>query len=540
MTNGITRASLILIGSNIRPEWYLPEALRILQDNYGPIIRLGRAWLTDPWRAEPPEFLNVAVVLGGEPSTTALHSIERQLDRPVDHDSSAPRTIDIDLQVIGTLSSNRGVHRMIAEDEASQDWREKPYAVPAVADVLDEVVFNDRCVQTGLNGLGELDLASVRAVGRLECIDGTVETRKRLESLAVMAERHLKESYIQNDLPIVAVCEFKNVISIAQTSVVRLNDRTAHAEMCVLRSAAKASGNRDMRNAVLYCTHEPCQMCLSAAASAGVSCVGWSIDKWEQPWLYRLSFGSAMKYRDLEMLYLARGIQKMPILEAVRHCLSTFYMDKLSECSPTKLPVTAFYDRIAGEYDDPLAHPVSVVANGISRDYLRELLRITTGQILDLGCGVSDPLDGRRVIGLDVSATMLARRSSLYPGANGIIMDLNHPTQLTERASGAIGSLLVDHIDDLVGFLQWLDKNLECGASVVFTWFKPATLPPERYMSGGFRYRTVDGLILETSSRQRSCDVIVEYFEKAGFQTPDIAEYQVGENIVLQVLKCHK
>ena len=53
-------------------------------------------------------------------------------------------------------------------------------------------------------------------------------------------------------------------------SVSRL-DPTAHAEVLALRDAAQRVGNYRLVGATLYCTVEPCLMCLGAAMLARVS-----------------------------------------------------------------------------------------------------------------------------------------------------------------------------------------------------------------------------------------------------------------------------
>ena len=47
-------------------------------------------------------------------------------------------------------------------------------------------------------------------------------------------------------------------------------DPTAHAEICVLRDAARALGNYRLVNATLYVTVEPCLMCVGALVHARV------------------------------------------------------------------------------------------------------------------------------------------------------------------------------------------------------------------------------------------------------------------------------
>lgn len=62
------------------------------------------------------------------------------------------------------------------------------------------------------------------------------------------------------------------VIAEAGNGPIALSDPTAHAEIRVLREAAKLSGNYRLKPALtLYVTLEPCTMCASALSHARVS-----------------------------------------------------------------------------------------------------------------------------------------------------------------------------------------------------------------------------------------------------------------------------
>jgi tRNA(adenine34) deaminase len=55
-----------------------------------------------------------------------------------------------------------------------------------------------------------------------------------------------------------------------RNSPIALSDPTAHAEILALRDAAARSGNYRLPGAVLYCTVEPCLMCLGAMLHARI------------------------------------------------------------------------------------------------------------------------------------------------------------------------------------------------------------------------------------------------------------------------------
>lgn len=61
------------------------------------------------------------------------------------------------------------------------------------------------------------------------------------------------------------------VISCAHNQVETLSDASAHAEMLCMRQAAHARRNWRLLDSTLYCTLEPCAMCLSAALAFRVA-----------------------------------------------------------------------------------------------------------------------------------------------------------------------------------------------------------------------------------------------------------------------------
>jgi guanine deaminase len=61
--------------------------------------------------------------------------------------------------------------------------------------------------------------------------------------------------------------------------VVLDNDPTAHAEVVAIRTACQALGTFDLTGATLYCSCEPCPLCLSAALWARIDRVQFAADR---------------------------------------------------------------------------------------------------------------------------------------------------------------------------------------------------------------------------------------------------------------------
>jgi guanine deaminase len=64
-----------------------------------------------------------------------------------------------------------------------------------------------------------------------------------------------------------------------QNRVTRDVDPTAHAEVVAIRAAAQASGDFSLAGTTLYCSCEPCPLCLSAALRARVDRIVFAADR---------------------------------------------------------------------------------------------------------------------------------------------------------------------------------------------------------------------------------------------------------------------
>lgn len=73
------------------------------------------------------------------------------------------------------------------------------------------------------------------------------------------------------EVPIGAVMVCRGeIIARGQNSVIRSSDPTAHAEIVVLRQAARTFGNYRLLGCTLYVTLEPCAMCAGALIHARI------------------------------------------------------------------------------------------------------------------------------------------------------------------------------------------------------------------------------------------------------------------------------
>lgn len=96
---------------------------------------------------------------------------------------------------------------------------------------------------------------------------------EREKDLFFMKEalKEAKKAFEKDEVPVgaVLVCKGK-IISRGHNQIELLQDATAHAEMICLTSGAAALENWRLSEGTLYCTLEPCCMCLGAMFSSRI------------------------------------------------------------------------------------------------------------------------------------------------------------------------------------------------------------------------------------------------------------------------------
>jgi tRNA(adenine34) deaminase len=88
-----------------------------------------------------------------------------------------------------------------------------------------------------------------------------------------------RASAAAGEVPIGAVLVHNDVVlARSGNRTIRDNDPTAHAELIVLREAARLLGNHRLADTVLYVTLEPCAMCAGAIVQARVPHLVYAAD----------------------------------------------------------------------------------------------------------------------------------------------------------------------------------------------------------------------------------------------------------------------
>jgi 2-amino-4-hydroxy-6-hydroxymethyldihydropteridine diphosphokinase len=151
--------AFIELGSNIRPEDYLPRAVASLEA-VGRILAISNAYQNPAISKEPqPDYINAAVMI----ETTllpfelrdSLRSIEEQLERVRTEDKYAPRTIDLDIALYGDMIIDHPLLKVPDEHIFTRPHLaltlaecEPDYIHPQSGDTLREIA--DRFTKPGL------------------------------------------------------------------------------------------------------------------------------------------------------------------------------------------------------------------------------------------------------------------------------------------------------------------------------------------------------------------------------------------------------
>jgi tRNA(adenine34) deaminase len=88
----------------------------------------------------------------------------------------------------------------------------------------------------------------------------------------------------ENEVPVgaILVSPSGQILAADHNQMIGLSDPTAHAEILLLRHAAKKMGNYRLLNTICYVTIEPCIMCMGALVHARISRIvfGTTDTKW--------------------------------------------------------------------------------------------------------------------------------------------------------------------------------------------------------------------------------------------------------------------
>jgi guanine deaminase len=102
------------------------------------------------------------------------------------------------------------------------------------------------------------------------------------------------------------------IIAEAANSVTACNDPTAHAEMLAIRQACSKLENFELRGCELYCSCEPCPMCLGAVYWARLDRVYYANGSEDAA---RIGFDDSFIYREIVR---PKGERRLEMIQIMR------------------------------------------------------------------------------------------------------------------------------------------------------------------------------------------------------------------------------
>ena len=144
------------------------------------------------------------------------------------------------------------------------------------------------------------------------------------ERFMAIALEEAEAAILKGEVPVGAAAVLDDdILARAHNSPIALKDPTAHAEILVLREAARRLGNYRLTGATLYVTVEPCIMCVGAIVHARISRLVYGA---EDP----KNGGVASLYRILEDRRLNHQVEvKTGVLAGLcAELLSRFFKEK--------------------------------------------------------------------------------------------------------------------------------------------------------------------------------------------------------------------
>jgi SAM-dependent methyltransferase len=148
------------------------------------------------------------------------------------------------------------------------------------------------------------------------------------------------------------------------------------------------------------------------------------------------------------------------------------------------LSVKDFYNKVWGEYADPVYHPITAQALSTqTRIVAQRIQQARPRRILDLGCGPVPVIENESaplVVSADLVLEMLSHIKTNRFGTVACLDAQRLPFR--DRCFDFIWcGLLIDHIRDPEGWVQELFRVLVPGATLGMACWQRAELPPERY-----------------------------------------------------------
>jgi len=123
------------------------------------------------------------------------------------------------------------------------------------------------------------------------------------------------------------------ILSICHTTLHKVNDPSAHAEMNAIRKAAKNVKSRYLSGAWLYTTQEPCPMCTAVAIWANMGGIVFGAFEQDALKIFKKNVGVKFTWRQIKIpakYVIAQGEPKLELHEGFmrEECIKLYNLNK--------------------------------------------------------------------------------------------------------------------------------------------------------------------------------------------------------------------
>lgn len=168
------------------------------------------------------------------------------------------------------------------------------------------------------------------------------------------------------------------------------------------------------------------------------------------------------------------------------------------------MEIREFYNKIAHEYGDVIAHPTTAAARKLEEELTTQIVAGRKYRaIIDIGCGDGSFLSNVKAenkIGIDISIEMIGLNSLHTPQAIYILGQFPNIPLRHNFADLVHASFILDHVGEIGKFLVKTSRLLKHRGQFILAEFNPESVLNFRGREEILRYRSSTGEVYEVQS----------------------------------------
>lgn len=212
--------------------------------------------------------------------------------------------------------------------------------------------------------------------------------------------------------------------------------------------------------------------------------------------------------------------------------IKNLFQNHFNNAGRKKLEPENAYDIWAESYDNENGNLMLYFDRILFEKFLANV-NLTGKNILDFGCGTGRywkellKMYPDKLIGCDISKTMLAILKKKFPGADTYIIQNNKLNFLDDLSFDfIISTLVIAHIEDIKDTVNEWNRLLKKGGEIFVTDFHPEALN-----KGAKRTFNNNGNIITIKNYIHTLERITSLFECLGFEIIEKEEKIIDENV---------